>query len=233
MGRLTILKPLASGLTLLVGCSLLSSHGGTPQEPWAKENVSFPLLNQEIRHQLEEHKRQTELQTEQGTLLTLETQNKADWETLQKTSGEIRSRLEHVSTLMQLVPFGYAVYQRAERLAKLEARLLEELEAAPYAIPQTLIAKLKWMQEFQLVVRYLIGLTASYGALNQMEAADRKVLLDFGLEELASLEAQSLFTLHLVQESRRKYEQKKALVFSYVARDRALVNSILNQLKTS
>jgi hypothetical protein len=38
--------------------TILTSSGGSATPPWAKENVSFPMMNQEIRHSMQENGRQ-------------------------------------------------------------------------------------------------------------------------------------------------------------------------------
>jgi hypothetical protein len=49
---------------------VLSSSGGNSTPPWQKENVSFPMMNQEIRHTMEENDRQKTMKSKHDINLT-------------------------------------------------------------------------------------------------------------------------------------------------------------------
>ena len=47
---------------------VLTSSGGNTAPPWQKENVSLPMMNQEIRHTMEENDRQKTMKTIEGQI---------------------------------------------------------------------------------------------------------------------------------------------------------------------
>ena len=56
----------------LAGYLVLTSSGGKPKPPWEEENVSFPMMNQEIRHSMQENERQQEMKKKQNINLGAE-----------------------------------------------------------------------------------------------------------------------------------------------------------------
>ena len=66
--------------------TILTSSGGSATPPWAKENVSFPMMNQEIRHSMQENDRQKNMKNWQNANLISETTNKKQWTKFKETS---------------------------------------------------------------------------------------------------------------------------------------------------
>ena len=213
---------------LIATHSLLTSSSGGSTPSWQQENVSFPMMNLEIRHTMEENGRQKEMKNKQALNLSTENQNKKQWAKLRETTVKIQDRLRFVDFAMQSIPTGYAITQEAARIRNNELLIIEELQTAPYALIVALPGQIQFADDLQMVVRLLAGIVVSYGAINQMEKAERKVLLDYALEEVKRLESESYYTLFLIRELRRKIEYKKALLEYYVNRDRQVVQSIIN-----
>lgn len=217
---------------LIAAHSLLTSSSGGSTPSWQQENVSFPMMNLEIRHTMEENGRQKEMKNKQTLNLATENQNKKQWTKLRETTVKIQDRLRFVDFAMQSIPMGYAITQEAARIRNNELLIIEELQTAPYALIVALPGQIQFADDLQMVVRLLAGIVVSYGAINQMEKAERKVLLDYALEEVKRLESESYYTLFLIRELRRKIEYKKALLEYYVNRDRQVVQSIINGINT-
>ena len=81
----------------------------------------------------------------------------------------------------------------------------------------------------QMVVQLLTGIVISYGAINQMEKAERKILLEYALGEVSNLRRDSLFMLMKVRDIKRKVEWTKFVVLNYINKDKQIVNQILSQ----
>lgn len=214
-------------------CHLLltSSSGGTTSS-WQQEYVSFPMLNLEIKSTMEENGRQKEIKNKQTLNLATENQNKKQWTKLRETTTKIQDRLRFVDFALQAIPTGYAISQEAAKIKKNEQDIIQELKTAPYALVVALPGQIRFADDLQMVVRFLTGIVVSYGAINQMEKAERKILLDYALDEVKNLESESYYTLFLIRELRRKIEYKKALLQYYVNRDRQVVEGIMTGIKS-
>lgn len=210
---------------------LTSSRGGTTSS-WQQEYVSFPMLNLEIKSTMDENGRQKEMKNKQTLNLATENQNKKQWIKLRETTTKIQDRLRFVDFALQAIPTGYAISQEAAKIKKNEQDIIQELKTAPYALVVALPGQIKFADDLQMVVRLITGIVVSYGAINQMEKAERKILLDYALDEVKNLECESYYTLFLIRELRRKIEYKKALLQYYVNRDRQVVEGIMTGIKS-
>ena len=176
------MKKILFPILLLAGHILLTSSGGNPKPPfWEQENVSFPMMNQEIRHSMQEHERQVEMKNKQHINLGSETVNKKQWSKFKQTTAKIQDRLRIVDFALQAIPTGIVISQEAREIKQNQERIIQEIKTAPYALVVALPKQVEFVDELQMVVRLLAGIVASYGAINQMEKAERKILLDYAL----------------------------------------------------
>lgn len=221
-------------LLIILGCIVFicSSHGGKPLQPWEKENVSFPMLNAEIRHSMEENERQKDLKDEQTQTTTLETTNRKKWQSYKETVTKIQDRLRIVSFSLQMIPTGYQISLYAKQIKENQIALYKELEDAPYALVVALPAQYQFIDDFQMTLRLLTGIAISYGAINQMEKAERQRLLNYALDEVVKIKNQSFDILWIVRNLKQTVYTKKHLFKYYVNRDKQIIQDIFNNVKS-
>ncbi|SIS95909.1 MULTISPECIES: hypothetical protein [Kaistella] len=207
---------------------VLTSSGGNTTPPWQKENVSFPMMNQEIRHTMEENDRQKTMKNRQDINLTTEVVNKKQWEKFKETTTKIQERLRLVDFAMQAIPTGYAIFLESQKIQDIQTKIITEIETAPYSLVVVLPAQIKFVDDMQMVVRLLSGIVISYGAINQMEKAERKLLLEYALGEVTNLRRDSLFMLMKVRDIKRKVEWTKFVILNYINKDKQIVEQIIS-----
>ena len=207
---------------------VLTSSGGNTTPPWQKENVSFPMMNQEIRHTMEENDRQKTMKNRQDINLTTEVVNKKQWEKFKETTTKIQERLRLVDFAMQAIPTGYAIFLESQKIQDIQTKIITEIETAPYSLIVVLPAEIKFVDDMQMVVRLLSGIVISYGAINQMEKAERKLLLEYALGEVTNLRRDSLFMLMKVRDIKRKVEWTKFVILNYINKDKQIVEQIIS-----
>ena len=207
---------------------VLTSSGGNTTPPWQKENVSFPMMNQEIRHTMEENDRQKTMKKRQDINLTTEVVNKKQWEKFKETTTKIQERLRLVDFAMQAIPTGYAIFLESQKIQDVQSKIVAEIQSAPYSLIVVLPSQIKFVDDMQMVVRLLSGIVISYGAINQMEKAERKILLEYALGEVTNLRRDSLFMLMKVREIKRKVEWTKFVIINYINKDKQIVEQIIS-----
>ena len=210
---------------------LLTSTGGNPTPPWSEENVSFPMMNQEIRHSMQENVRQKKMKKVQTTNTITENQNKNQWSKLKETSNKIQDRLRIVSFAMQAIPTGVVITREAERIKETQQRIINEINTAPYSLVVALPLQIQFVDDLQMVVRLLTGIVISYGAINQMEKSERKILLDYALQEVENLNRSSYFMLVKIKDIKEKIQWKKNVLEYYRNRDAQVVKDIIGGIK--
>ncbi|MDN3607238.1 hypothetical protein [Kaistella yonginensis] len=207
---------------------LILTSAGPSTPPWEKENVSFPMMNQEIRHSMQENDRQKSMKNWQDTNLATETLNKKQWLKLKETTNKIQDRLRIVDFAMQAIPTGYAIFLESEKIQDTQSKIIAEIESAPYSIVAILPAEVKFVDDMQMIVRLLTGIVISYGAINQMEKSERKILLDYALDEIRQLRTDSYIMLRKIRDLKQKIEYKKFLVSYYINKDKKIIEHIMN-----
>lgn len=218
-------------LILILIHTVLTSSGGTATPPWEKENVSFPMMNQEIRHSMQENDRQKEMKKNQTTNYAFENQNKKEWTKFKETSAKIQDRLRIVSFAMQAIPTGVVITREAEKIKETQEKIINEINTAPYSIAVALPLQVQFVDDLQMVVRLLTGIVISYGAINQMEKSERKILLDYALQEVENLNRSSYFMLVKIKDIKNKIQRKKNLLEFYKNRDTQVVKDIIKGIK--
>ncbi len=226
------MKKISFLIFLLAGHTILTSHGGKAKPPWEEENVSFPMMNQEIRHSMNEHERQVEMKNKQHINLGAEVVNKKQWSKFKDTTKKIQDRLRIVDFALQAIPTGIVISQEAREIKENQEKIFNEIRTAPYALVVALPKQIQFIDELQMVVRFLTGIVASYGAINQMEKAERKILLDYGLAEVQRLNSESFYILQTIRNAKEKFETRKGLLQYYMNADRQIVEDIINNVKT-
>lgn len=221
-------KRLIPSIIIPAAYVVLTSSGGNTTPPWQKENVSFPMMNQEIRHTMEENDRQKTMKNKQDLNLTTEAVNKKQWEKFKETTTKIQERLRLVDFAMQAIPTGYAIFLESQKIQDVQSKIVEEIQGAPYSLIVVLPSQIRFVDDMQMVVRLLSGIVISYGAINQMEKTERKILLEYALEEVTNLRRDSLFMLMKVRDIKRKVEWTKFVVLNYINKDKQIVEQIIS-----
>lgn len=211
---------------------ILSSSGGRRNTPiWEKENVSFPMMNQEIRRSMHEHDRQKELREKQTTNSATETINKTQWTKFKDTTVKIQDRLRIVDFAMQSIPSAMMISQEAKFIKKYQTEIIQEINDAPYSLVVALPKQVQFIDDLQMVGRLLTGIVVSYGAINQMEKAERKILLDYATQEVRKLHTDSYLTLNAIREMKRRVKRTKSILKNYINKDKQIVKDIMKNSK--
>ena len=78
-----------------------------------------------------------------------------------------------------------------------------------------------------MTTQFIIGIIASYGTINQMEKAERKILLDFAKGEFQQLRIESGDMLRKIRNAKRKVNLKRTTLKGWVERDKKIIKDII------
>ena len=207
-----------------------SSGGSTPA--WQQENVSFPMMNIEINATMKEHNRQKEMRQKQTANATIETTNRTQWDNFKDKVTKVQDRLRIVSFAIQAIPTGIAMSREVNKINQNQTDIINEINSAPYSIIAVLPSQVKFVDDLQMVTRLIMGIVISYGAINQMEKSERKVILDYALGEVKTLSRNSTHMLLKIRDIKAKVLRNKRAFQYYVNRDKQVVESIMDNIKS-
>lgn len=210
----------------------MTSSGGSSTPAWQKENVSFPMMNLEIKAAMKEHDRQKEMRQEQTANTSLETVNKTQWNNFKDKVVKVQDRLRIVSFAIQAIPTGIAMSREITKITDNQTAIINEINTAPLSIIAVLPSQVQFVDDLQMVTRLVIGIVVSYGAINQMEKSERKILLDYALGEVKTLSRNSTHMLLKIRDIKAKVLRNKRAFQYYVNRDKQVVENIMKNIKS-
>jgi len=229
--KFNALKSPLWGLVGLLVYLVLTSSGGGSTPAWQKENVSFPMMNIQINAAMKEHDRQKEMRQKQTLNATVETANQTQWKDFKDKVTKVQDRLRIVSFAIQAIPTGIAISREITKITNNQTAIINEISSAPPSIIAVLPSQVQFVDDLQMVTRLIAGIILSYGAMNQMEKSERKILLDYALGEVKTLSRNSTYMLLKIRDIKAKVLRNKRAFQYYVNRDRQIVENIMNNIK--
>ncbi|KFF01310.1 hypothetical protein IX39_12060 [Chryseobacterium formosense] len=211
---------------------VMTSSGGSSTPAWQQENVSFPMMDLEINAAMKEHDRQKEMRQKQTVNATVETVNQSQWKDYKDKITKVQDRLRIVSFAIQAIPTGIAMSREITKITDNQTAIINEISTAPYSIVTILPSQLQFVDDLQMVTRLITGIILSYGAINQMEKSERKILLDYALGEVKAISRNSTHMLLKIKDIKAKVLRNKRAFQYYVNRDKQVVESIMNNIKS-
>nr|WP_315086852.1 hypothetical protein [uncultured Chryseobacterium sp.] len=190
------------------------------------------MMDLEINATMKEHDRQKEMRQKQTVNATVETANKTQWKNFKEKITKVQDRLRIVSFSIQAIPTGVAMSREITKITDNQTAIINEINTAPYSIIAVLPAQVQFVDDLQMVTRLITGIILSYGAINQMEKSERKVLLDYALSEVKVLSRNSTYMLLKIRDIKAKVLRNIRAFQYYVNRDRQVVESIMNNIKS-
>ena len=211
---------------------VMTSSGGSSTPAWQQENVSFPMMDLEINATMKEHDRQKEMRQKQTVNASVETINQSQWTDFKDKITKVQDRLRIVSFAIQAIPTGVAMSREITKITDNQTAIINEISTAPYSIITVLPSQVQFVDDLQMVTRLVAGIILSYGAINQMEKSERKILLDYALGEVKAISRNSTHMLLKIRDIKAKVLRNKRAFQYYVNRDKQVVESIMNNFKS-
>ena len=227
-----MMKKIFQILSIPIIYLVITSSGGGSTPAWQQENVSFPMMNLEINATMKENERQKEMRQKQTLNATVETANRSQWTQFKDKVAKVQDRLRIVSFAIQAIPTGIAMNREITKITNNQTAIIQEINTAPYSIIAVLPSQVQFVDDLQMVTRLVMGIVISYGAINQMEKSERKILLDYALGEVKTLSRNSTHMLLKIRDIKAKVLRNKRAFQYYVNRDKQVVESIMKNIKS-
>jgi len=227
-----MIKRIFLTLSCLAVYIVITSSGGSSTPAWQQENVSFPMMDIEINATMKEHDRQKEMRQKQTLNASVETVNDTQWKNFKDKITKIQDRLRIVSFAIQAIPTGVAMTREINKINDNQQAIINEISTAPYSIVTVLPSQVQFVDDLQMVTRLIIGIIVSYGAINQMEKSERKILLDYALGEVKQISRNSSHMLLKIRDIKAKLLRNKRAFQYYVNRDKQVVEDIMGNIKS-
>lgn len=190
--------------------------------------ICYYLINSEIQKTVEENEKQKEMRNKQLTNLSLESANKEQWSKYKDVTEKIRGRLNNLSFAVQAIPTSVNIVREINKIYEIQSKIYTELSDAPVWIPLALGGQYEFINNLQMDIRLMAGIVLSYGTINEMEKAERKILLDFAQNEIKALRQQSYATLQKIVNTKRKMKLRNNLFENWINKDKKIIQDIIS-----
>jgi hypothetical protein len=189
-------------------------------------------IHQLIDQSKSEYTKQQDARNKQATVtaneqanLTLLTQMKNMYRTLQQ-------RYNMLGTAINMADIGIYATPAVRQIVNYQAQIMELARRNPAVAVLAYRTGIEFVEKAQGLIGYVTGLSLSLGDVNQMKAADRKILFDYVLMQLSEIQELSGNLLNVLT-----YSNLHSLIRSinpfqdYIDRDKALAESIIQNAK--
>jgi len=163
--------------------------------------LDIPALHQLVDESESENKLQVKAKNQQALAtaneqanLTLLTKTKNMYRTLQQ-------RYNTLGTAINIADIGIYATPMVSRIISNQAQIICLVQRNPALIAIGYQSALQFTTQARSLIAYVTGLTLTLGDVNQMKAADRKMLFDYVISELSNIQDLSGNMLNMMQYS--------------------------------
>ena len=189
-------------------------------------------IHQLVSESQSENKLQVKARDQQLVVDANEQANLTLLDKLKKTYRELQQRYNTLGTAINLADIGISASPMVSRIVSNQAQIIQLAQRNPALIAIGYQSALQFVTEAKDLMGYVAGLTLSLGDVNQMKASDRKILFDYVLSELSTIQNLSGNMLNLMQYSNLTALLKTANPFqNFVDADISVGREIIQNAK--
>ena len=185
------------------------------------------MMNTEIKESVEEDPRQKNMRDGSVKNFGLEEVNKNEFKKMDEMSKNIRKRLTSVSLLLQSIPYAWNISRYIDDTYEYQSKIWNELKDAPAFIVTVIPEQISFAKQVQQNTLLLYGIIASYGAINQMESKERRILLKFAEEEFRDLSFSAMTIYSKIRTAKNAWLWKKSMFFASIEEDKKMFKDIV------
>ncbi len=205
--------------------------------------LSFPVFGQQntidvvgMRQLIDESKNEHKVQVDAKKQQAINTANEqANLTLLDKLKGMYRTlqqRYNALGTLIAVADIGLEAEPMVKQIVNYQALIVQQVEKNPAVAILGYQAETGFVEKAEALAGYVAGLTLSIGDINQMKASDRKLLVDYVIQQLSKLQELSGNMLILLQYNNLASVMKALNPFrSWIDADVVLAKNIIQNAK--
>lgn len=153
--------------------------------------LDIPELLQLVSYSKSEHRLQVDARDKQATVTTTETANKTLLGKIKDMYRILQNRYSTLGTAISAANIGIEAEPMVSRIASSQSQLYQLAQRNPAIIPLAYQTEIDFVEQSEMLIRYLAGLVLSIGDVNQMKSSDRKLLFDYVISELSHIQDMS------------------------------------------
>lgn len=194
--------------------------------------LNIPGLHQLVGASKSENRLQNEAKKSQVVVSANEYQNKTMLAKLKYKYRQLQQRYNALGTIISAANIGINAAPMVKHIVDNQVGIYQVASENPSFIPLAYSSEVEFVSKARSLINYLIGLTANIGAINQMKISDRKILFDYILSELNTIQSLSSSLLNSMQFSQANGLLRSMNPFQdYLDQDREIIGEIIRNAK--
>ncbi|SDF27330.1 hypothetical protein SAMN05216464_11586 [Mucilaginibacter pineti] len=189
-------------------------------------------MHQLIDQSKAENKLQVQARNQQAAATANEQANLTLLAKLKNTYRTLQQRYNTLGTAINIANIGIYATPMVDQIIRNQAQIVQLTAKNPAIVVLGLRSQIEFVDKAQSLLGYVTGLTLSLGDVNQLKASDRKLLFDYVISELSSIQELSANMLNLLQ-----YNNLAAVIRAldpfqnFISQDKAMIDNILSNAK--
>lgn len=196
------------------------------------KTIDVAGMHQLIDESKSEYTKQVDARNQQAVNTANEQANLTLLQKMKNMYRTLQQRYNTLGTAINIANIGIYATPMVEHIISYQAQIVKLVEKNPAVAFLGYQTEIEFVKKAEALSGYVTGLTLSLGDINQMKASDRKLLFDYVLSELSSMQNLSGNMLALLQYSNLNSVLRAIDPFqSYIEQDQSMIRNILNNAK--
>lgn len=202
-------------------------------EAFAQEKtLNIAGIHQLVEQSISENKLQVEARNQQALATANEKANLTLLEKLKGVYRTLQQRYNALGTAINIADIGIYATPMVKRIVSNQEQIIQLAGKNPALIAIGYQSEIQFAEKAKSLAGYVAGLTLSIGDVNQMKTSDRKLLFDYVLSELSSIQELSGNMVNMMQYSNLASLLRAANPFqNFINADKSIGNSIIQNAK--
>jgi hypothetical protein len=194
--------------------------------------IDIAGMHQLIDQSKAENKLQVQARNQQAAATANEQANLTLLAKLKNTYRTLQQRYNTLGAAINIADIGIYATPVVEQIISNQSQIVQLTEKNPAIVVLGLQTEIEFIEKAQSLLAYVTGLSLSFGDVNQMKASDRKLLFDYVISELSTIQQLSGNMLNLLQYSNLAAVIKALDPFqNFISQDRSMINNIISNAK--
>jgi len=194
--------------------------------------LDIPAMHQLVDESESENKLQVKAKNQQALATANEQANLTLLEKMKVMYRTLQQRYNTLGTAINIADIGVYATPMVERIVSNQAQIVQLVQKNPALVAVGYQSALQFASQAKSLVAYVTGLTLSLGDVNQMKASDRKMLFDYVISELSSIQDLSGNMLSMMQYSSLSSLIRAANPFqNFIDADKSIGSDIIQNAK--
>ncbi|MFC0513148.1 hypothetical protein ACFFGT_03015 [Mucilaginibacter angelicae] len=197
-----------------------------------KNTLDIAGIHQLVDESIAENKLQVKARNRQALTSANEEANLTMLSKLKATYRALQQRYNTLGTAINIADIGIYASPMVSRIISNQEQIMQLVQKNPALIAIGYQSALQFAGKAKSLLSYVAGLSLSIGDINQMKPSDRKLLFDYVISELSSIQDLSGNMLSMMQYSSLSALLRAANPFQYfIDADKAIAGDILQNAK--